>query len=238
VRILELTLASRDLAAQSAFWGETLGMPVREGAGGACEVLLRASTIRFEQAPPGLDPRYHFAINVPRGSIATAAEWIEDRHELLAFHGDPDEEEGATVVHFDRGASALYFLDGGGNVVELINNNHLTNDSDAPFGPGSLLEIAEIGLATADTDATRAAIQEVLSAAVLWGGQDGSLLTAIGDDHGVVIVAPTGRGWIPVGLPAQPLPTTIVAVGPQSRVVTLAEGPYTIRADAGRDSNP
>jgi hypothetical protein len=53
-----------------------------------------------------------------------------------------------------------------------------------------------------------------------------------------VIVAPTGRGWIPVGLPAQPLPTTIVAVGPQSRVVTLAEGPYTIRADAGRDSNP
>jgi catechol 2,3-dioxygenase-like lactoylglutathione lyase family enzyme len=238
VRILDLTLASRDLAAQSAFWGETLGMPVREGAGGACEVPLRASTVRFEQAPPGLDPRYHFAINVPRGSIATAAEWIKDRHELLTFHGDHDEEEGATVVHFDRGASALYFLDGGGNVVELIDNNHLTNDSNAPFGPGSLLEIAEIGLATADTDATGAAIQGVLSAGVLWGGQDGSLLTAIGDDRGVVIVAPTGRGWIPVGLPAQPLPTTIVAVGPQSRVVTLAEGPYTIRADAGRDSNP
>jgi hypothetical protein len=74
LRILELTLASRDLAAQSAFWGERLGMPVREGADGACEVPLRASTIRFEQASPGLDPRYHFAINVPRGSIATAAD--------------------------------------------------------------------------------------------------------------------------------------------------------------------
>ncbi len=49
-------------------------MPVREGDGGACEVPLRASTIRFEQASPGLDPRYHFAINVPRGSIAAAAE--------------------------------------------------------------------------------------------------------------------------------------------------------------------
>ena len=131
--------------------------------------------------------------------------------ELLAIHGDPDEKEGATVVHFDRGPSALYFLDGGGNVVELIDNPHLTNGSNAPFGPESLIEIAEIGLATADTQATRALIQEVLSAGVLWGGQDGSLLTAIGDDHGVVIVAPTGRGWIPVGLPAQPLPTTIVA---------------------------
>ena len=76
VRILGLTLASRDLAAQSAFWGERLGIAVREGAGGACEVPLRASTIRFEQAPPGVDPRYHFAINVPRGSITAAAEWI------------------------------------------------------------------------------------------------------------------------------------------------------------------
>jgi catechol 2,3-dioxygenase-like lactoylglutathione lyase family enzyme len=234
MRILELTLASRDLAAQSAFWGERLGMPVRKGAGGVCEVSLQASMIRFEQAPPGADPRYHFAINVPRGSIAAAAAWIEDRHELLAFHGDPDEEEGATVVRFDRGASALYFLDGGGNVVELIDNDHLTNDSAAPFSSKSLLDIAEIGVATADTDATRAAIQEVLSAGVLWGGEDSSLLTAIGDDHGVVIVAPTGRGWIPVGLPAQPLPTTIVAAAPRSQAVKLAEGPYTIRADARR----
>jgi hypothetical protein len=232
VRILELTLAGRDPAAQSAFWGERLGLPVREGPAGACEVSLRASTIRFEQASPGVDPRYHFAINVPQGSIAAAAAWIADRHELLAFHGDPDEEEGATVVHSDRGTSAFYFLDGGGNVAELIDNSHLTNGSGAPFGPESLLEIAEIGLATADTQATRAVIQEALSAGVLWGGQDGSLLTAIGDDHGVVIVAPTGRGWIPVGLPARPLPTTIVAAAPQAQVVKLAEGPYTIRAEA------
>ena len=233
MRIFGLTLASRDPASQSAFWGETLELAVRENPGGACEVQLQQSTIRFERAAPGVDARYHFAINVPRGSIAAAAEWIEHRHELLAFHGDPYEEEGATVVRFERGASALYFLDGGGNVVELIDNDHLDNDSDALFGPGSLLEIAEIGLATADTDTTRALIQEVLSAKVLWGGEDGSALTAIGDDHGVVIVAPTGRGWIPVELPARPLPTTVVAAALQSRELELAEGPYTIRTDAG-----
>jgi hypothetical protein len=33
VRILGLTLASRDPAAQAAFWGERLGLPVLEGAG-------------------------------------------------------------------------------------------------------------------------------------------------------------------------------------------------------------
>ena len=69
-------------------------MPLRDGCEGAIEVSLVASTLRFEQASPGADPRYHFAINVPRGSIEEAAAWIEERHELLAFHGDPDEEEG------------------------------------------------------------------------------------------------------------------------------------------------
>jgi catechol 2,3-dioxygenase-like lactoylglutathione lyase family enzyme len=234
VRIHELTLATGDVAGQSRFWGETLGLPVRNAADGAVEVPLQASTLRFEAALTGTDPRYHYAINIPRGSIDEAAAWIDERHALLAFHGDPDVEEGATIVHTDRGASALYFLDAGGNVAELIANDHLDNDSDKPFGAASFLEIAEIGLAAADTAATRDAIQTVLSAQILWGDREGSLLTAIGDDHGVVIVAPTGRGWIPIGLPARPEPTTIVASAPRSLEITLPEGPYRIRTVAER----
>jgi len=230
VRIYELTLATNDLAAQSAFWGEKLGLPRRAHDGQALELVLRESVIRFEQASGGMDARYHFAINIPCGQIDEAARWLSDRHELLAFHGDPDVEEGATIVHTDRGAAALYFLDGGGNVVELIANDHLNNASEPPFGPDALLEIAEIGIASADTEATRQAVQEALSAEILWGGRPGWLLTAIGDDHGVVIVAPVGRGWIPVGLPACPLPTAIVASGPTERELTLPEGPYQIKS--------
>jgi catechol 2,3-dioxygenase-like lactoylglutathione lyase family enzyme len=232
VQIHELTLATRNIADQAVFWGETLGLPVRGCPDGGIEVSLKSSTIHFERAPTELDPRYHFAINIPRRSIENAATWIGQRHQLLAFHGDPDVEDRATITHTDRGASALYFLDAGGNIVEFIANDRLDNASQVPFGPASLLEIAEIGVATADTAATRAAIQETLSAEVLWGGREGSLLTAIGDDHGVVIVAPTGRGWIPVGLPARPLPTTIVAAAPGPAELTLREGPYRIRAVA------
>jgi catechol 2,3-dioxygenase-like lactoylglutathione lyase family enzyme len=229
MHIRALTLVTDDLAGQAAFWGDRFGLPVVEG-GGAVEVLLARSTLRFEQAVSGSDSRYHFAINVPPSSIEDAATWVEERHDLLAFHGDPDVEEGATIVHTDRGASALYFLDGGENVVELIANDHLDDEPEAAFGPGSLLEVAEIGIATADTDTTRTVVQETLSADILWGGREGWLLTAIGDDHGVVIVAPVGRGWIPVGLPAHPLPTTIVAHGPQAREALLPEVPYRIRA--------
>jgi len=232
VRIHGLTLATNDVDSQSRFWGDTIGLPTRVDGDDAIEVRLRDSRIRFEQVPPDLDARYHFAINVPRGRIDEAARWLSERHELLAFHGDPDVEEGATITHTDRGASACYFLDGGGNVVELIANDRLENDSAQPFASGSLLEVAEIGIATADTRATCKAVQEALAADVLWGGRPGGQLTAIGDDHGVVIVAPIGRGWIPIGLPARPLPTTIVAAGPTGREVVLPEGPYRIRSTA------
>ena len=230
MRVSEITLAAADPAGQAALWGGRLGLQVRETA--AVEVVLRRSTIRFEPANDGTEPRYHFAINIPPGSIEDAAAWLAGRHELLEFHGDPDVAEGATIVHTDRGASCLYFLDGGGNVVELIANPHLDVEPEAPFGPDSLIEIAEIGVATADTAATRRAVEEIFGAEVLWGGREGWRLTAIGDDHGVVIVAPTGRGWIPVGMPAQPLPATIVAEGPVPAQTTLPEGPYRLVARA------
>ena len=229
--IRELTLASADLRAQAAFWDGTLGLPV-EQRDGAVAVRLRRSTIFFEPAAEGAAPRYHFALNVPRGSIADAAVWLAARHELLAFHGDPDGEEGATIVRIDRGGRSLYFLDAAGNVAELLDNDHLEEDYEPPFGPGSLLEIAEIGIAAADPAATVAAVRQALGAGVLWGGREGFRLTAIGDDHGVVIVAPTGRGWIPIGLAAEPQPTAIVAEGRCAGDVTLPEGPYRIRTVA------
>lgn len=229
MRIAQITLATADPAEQADFWRDRLGVSV-QATDGATEVLLRRSKIRFEAATGGAEPRYHFAINVPPDTIDEAAGWLGERQEILRFHDDPDVEEGATIVHTDRGAACLYFLDGGGNVVELISNPNLEDGREAVFGPDSLLEIAEIGVATADTAATRSAVEEVFGPEVLWGGSDPARLTAIGDDHGVVIVAPVGRGWIPVGLPAQALPTTIVAEGPRPAETTLPEGPYHLRA--------
>jgi catechol 2,3-dioxygenase-like lactoylglutathione lyase family enzyme len=230
MRIHSVTLVSSDLGVQAEFWGRTVGLPVRWDGDVALELPLQGSVIRLESNGEVDDPQYHFAINIPPGSISDAAEWISARHDLLAFRGDPDEEEGATIVRTDRGASTLYFLDPGGNVVELIANQHLDEQYSGTFDAGSLLEVAEIGIATADVARTRAEVQQTFAADVLWGGREGWQLTAVGDDHGVVIVAPAGRGWIPVGLPARPLPTTVIAAGPRRRETTLAEGPYRFRA--------
>ena len=198
MRIRQLTIAAGDLEGQAAFYGERLGLPVVVG-GDEIEVGLRDSTIHFARAAPGLDARYHFAINVPRDSIQAAVVWLTERQEPLTFDGDP--------VRTDVGAGGVYFLDGAGNVVELIASPHIQGDG-GPFGPESLIEIAEVGIAASDVDATSAAVQETFGEPILWSDSE---LSAVGDHHAVVIVAPTGRGWIPVDLTATPLPTEIVA---------------------------
>lgn len=218
MRIRRLTIATGDLDGQATIWGERLGLPVRRGEE-ALEVRLRDSTILFLRAEPGLDARYHFAINVPSDSIQAAVAWLRERHEVLSFGGDP--------VRTDVAAGCVYFLDAGGNVVELIASPQI-EPTDAPFGPGSLIEIAEIGIAAVDPDATCAAVQGLFGEGVFWTDPD-SRLTAVGDRHAVVIVAPIGRGWIPVGLTARPLPTEIVASGDEPRELTLPEGPYRLR---------
>jgi hypothetical protein len=100
----------------------------------------------------------------------------------------------------------------------------------AGFGPEELLDVAEIGIAAADPSETSAAVQEFLGEGVLWGGAPGLLLTAIGDARSVVIVAPVDRGWIPVGLPARPVPTEIVVLAEEPAELVLREGPYVLRA--------
>jgi catechol-2,3-dioxygenase len=136
MRIAQITLASADPAGQAEFWGERLGLPVQH-VDSAVEVRLHRSTLRFEPAHDGANARYHFAINVPRNSIEEAAAWLGERQEILEFHDDPDVEEGATIVRGDRGASSFYFLDGAGNVVELMANPRIDDELHPPFGPNS-----------------------------------------------------------------------------------------------------
>jgi len=200
MRIRQLTIATGDLEGQAAFYGERLGLPVPQDDEGI-EVRLRDSTIRFERAAPGLDARYHFAINVPADSIHAALAWLRERLEVLTFDGDP--------VRTDVGTGSVYFLDAAGNVAELIASPYVEGDGRS-FGPDALIEVGEIGIAAGDVAATAAEVEEAFDESVFWSDSE---LTAVGDRHAVVIVAPIGRGWVPVDLAARPLPTEILAAG-------------------------
>lgn len=217
-----MELAAPDLVAQARFWGERLGVTVEDAPDGAL-VRLRRSTIAFRPAEPGEQPRYHFAINVPGGRASEALAWLEERVEVLPF------EDGALVIRFDGiGADAVYFHDAGGNVVELMARDEITEGFTSSFGPGELLEVSEIGIATEDVPGTCGALRAALGAPLYWGDEQG--LTAIGDGVGAVLVSPLGRGWIPTGLPALPAPTTIVAEGTPAGRTEIMGGPYVVES--------
>ncbi|HEY7197967.1 MAG TPA: hypothetical protein VH306_12340 [Gaiellaceae bacterium] len=225
MRIHRIELASPCFAEQRAFWGEALGLPVEQGPASAA-VRLRRSTIVFESAGHGEEPRYHFAIAIPGGRAQEALGWLRQRVRVLPF------ESGESVVRFDWiRADSLYFHDAAGNVVELMARDEIGEDESRAFGPDLLLEVSEIGIATDDVPATCGALREVLGAPVYWG--DGEGLTAIGDGTGAVLVSPAGRGWIPTGLPAKPWPTTIVAEGSSAGRKEIPGGPYVVEAAPG-----
>ncbi|HEX2506229.1 MAG TPA: VOC family protein [Gaiellaceae bacterium] len=214
MQINRLELASADPATQIGFWGGTLGLPV-EGN----EVRFRRTTLAF--VPGEGEPRYHFALNVPGGRAADALAWLRERVEVLPF------ESGEVVMRFDWiGAESLYFLDAGGNVVELMVREEIREGEGEPFGADLLLEVSEIGIASDDAAATSEALRRALGAPVYWGGGKG--LTAVGDVTGAVLVSPRGRGWIPTGLPAEPWPTTIVAGGETPGRTEIPGGPYVV----------
>jgi hypothetical protein len=222
VLIRRLILASRDPAAQAAFWSQ-LGLPVSRPESGAAAVQFACTVVEYAPADQPVTPGYHFAVNVPAGRIGEARAWIEPRLDLLPF-GD-----GEVQIRFEAiAADAIYFLDPEGNDVELIARDALPEGGADAFGPGELREVSEIGIATADVPAAREAICETLQAPVFWGNRHGDGLCAIGDEVGAILVSPLGRGWIPIDLPALPLPTTIVADASVANAVTLPEGPYRI----------
>ena len=80
---------------------------------------------------------------------------------------------------------------------------------------------------------TGEAVLAALEASIYWGGLAGGGLAAIGDEVGMVLIAPVGRGWYPIGLPALPVPTTIVAEGSRHTTTRVPGGPYVVETVAG-----
>ncbi len=120
VGIYELTLEVADLAAAERFYADVVGLPVVDrwsvprdatwlalGGGGFLGLWPSATggANAIHQGRGG--SHVHFALRVPRGTLAGLAE----RLEKAAY--------GIEWRHFEQGNVALYVTDPDGNVVEL-----------------------------------------------------------------------------------------------------------------------
>lgn len=220
---IELTLQAPDPAALRGFYEDVLGLPVMDEPGGSLAIQVGATRLRFEPAPAGMDPRYHFAINIPHNQFAEARAWLLDRGPLLLRDGVED------VLHFEPwNADACYFADPAGNILELIARHNLPNESDHPFGSAGFLCVCEIGV----PGPTVRHVVDALEAGpglVVWSG-DCEIFAAVGDEQGLFICVPQGHMWLPdARIPATPYPVQAVIPGAQDATFTVPDLPYTIK---------
>lgn len=214
VKITQLTLLARDLAAQRHFYGEVLGLPVRAREG-AVEITTGATTLTFERAPVGWSGVHHFAFNIPENQFAEAKQWLSERAPLHRDVAGRDEFD-----FRDWNAHAVYAFDGDGNIIELIARHGLRNGSSQPFGAGSLRCVSEIGIAVPDVRALVAQLhqQEGLP---IYDGANSAVFSAVGDEHGLFIVVAEQRLWYPdTGLPATPTQTKVCFIDDEGHEVT------------------
>ena len=190
MRVSKLTLYTKNLAGQKAFYKKTLGLSLANETERSATVSLRNTELTFREKP-GATP-YHYAINIPSGCIEHAALWLKGRVELLT-------DEGKEVHDFPSwNAKSIYFYDTDKNIVELISRNNLGYPSEGAFGADSLIEVSEIGLPVRDIRT----YYEKLKGATGMELFDGNLeeFSAIGDEFGLFIcINRFSKTWYPVG---------------------------------------
>jgi catechol 2,3-dioxygenase-like lactoylglutathione lyase family enzyme len=206
VRITAVEVLTAAPEAQRAFYGEALGLPIEDGSDGRFTAVAGGTRITFAPVADRA-PIAHLAFNVPENRIEAGRDWVAERTPVLPLPGDLGE-----IMDFSFwNAHALYFDDAEGNVLELIARHNLPNASDDAFGPGSLLEVSEVGCQSPDVGVVASWLEEELGLPFFSGDREN--FAAVGDERGVFILVPEGRPWLPTDNPASRHPHTVTIEG-------------------------
>src|SRR5262249_11124640 len=181
---------------QRDFYRNVLKLPLSTTSDQQFTVQAGTTQLTFSQAP--IAGVYHFAFDIPENQIAAAREWL---HVPLIKANDGRDE----FFSENWNADNIYFYDPAGNILELIARHTLPNASTEPFSEKSLLNISEIGVATADVRAFTE------SSGLPHYGSSVAEFAPMGDEHGLLIVVKIGRIWFPdTGKPALEIPLRAV----------------------------
>jgi catechol-2,3-dioxygenase len=224
MQILSVELTTSRLAEQRHYYAAQLGLPLTLDQPGRFAVLVGRSTLAFravEHAPPIA----HLAITIPSAQYEAGAAWLAAHTPLLAA---PD---GRTRFHFERwGADAVYFLDADGNILELIARHELPDPPVEPFGVGALLCISEVGLVLDDVVGFAEQARRDLGLEAYRAAPHPDF-TAVGDAHGLLILARRGRPWMPdERAPAADPPIALRGIDASGAPFQIAGPPYQIAA--------
>lgn len=173
---------------QKHFYTKTLGMPLKAESSKGFKLQVGTTELQFRESA---DFRpYHFAFNISSFQEKEALAWLKERVAILPFEGDE-------LVDFKIwNAWSIYFYDADRNIVEFIARRNLNQNSPLPFGPHSLQEVSEIGLAVNDVASSYQLLNQKLGLTKFDG--DLNRFCAIGGEQAMFIcIDKNQKKWIP-----------------------------------------
>ena len=205
MKLRELHLFASDVDAALRFYRDTIGFEAAMTDGHVYLFIGGASQLVFHPAPQGWHGTHHFAFNVPEAQFAEAKAWLMQRVSLYHDAAGTDE-----FFFADWNAHAAYFFDTLGNVGEIIARHTLPDGEVQTFTAAGLRCVSEIGLPVADVLHAATHLCDKVNARV-YRGAGSAEFTAVGDEHGLLIVVRRGRPWFPdTGIAAFALPLNIL----------------------------
>lgn len=222
MEIVDLRLKTHDLEALRGFYDDLFDLALLDEQEDVFFTVGAGETrLTFEQGDEDERYNYHFAFNIPNNQLTDAKVWLAQKVELLE-HNDDDE-----IQWTSWNATALYFRDPVGNVVELIARRTVDNDSDLPFSGQSIVRVSEIGLAVKNVREAAANLQQTLLLDIYDETDD--IFCALGSPLSLMILVKEGRPWFPTkDVQASLAPMHIGVKGAPAGIYTLPDTPYTI----------
>ena len=191
MEIKEIVIQTDDLKGTENFYANVLGFELIKKEQNTIAFLAGNSILSFIKST-NLNPKYHFAFNIPKNKLNEATIWLNSKVNLLLN----DENEIITDCG-DWNAKAIYFYDNNNNIVEFITRFDLTNETEKKFDASSVLSISEIGIVANDPMKLASQIMDKNHLKYFEKGKQSENFISIGDDNGLVIIVKNDRKWYP-----------------------------------------
>lgn len=207
MRITQLTMSAPDPPELKKFYSGLLGFDEIEAASDSDGFSFRCGHTRVNFIPGDRDARYHFAFNVHPDKLPEAMAWLQS-NQVELVHSIAD--KGFVVDFPNWWARSVYFYDPAGNIVELIARGALGAAGNTPkFSAQSLVGVSEIGIVTEDVPYFREWVNITHGIPPFARNENTDNFSAMGDDHGLLLLVHAGRKWYMADFEAKHFPLAI-----------------------------
>ena len=191
MKILEIEIQTDNIKETETFYSEILGLQLVNKNQNSISFKAGQSKLTFIKSD-NINPKYHFAFNIPNNKLEEAILWAKSRLSLI------ENDENGIIANFESwNANAIYFYDNNNNIVEFIARFDLENSNEKPFDISVIESISEIGIVTDKPLDLAETLIESYNLVYFNKSTKSEKFAALGNDNGLFIIVETNRKWYP-----------------------------------------